>query len=114
MTLLMRHFVAGTDIAIEAANIVLMRDDLEDVLAALDLSRTTFHRIRWNYLWAMGYNCLMIPAAAGVFFPLTHIQLPPWIAGAAMTLSSISVVCSSLLLRRYKRPASVLRDTVIQ
>ena len=104
----------GTDIAIEAADVVLMRDDLEDVLAALDLSRTTFNRIRWNYVWAMGYNCVMIPAAAGVFFPLTHVQLPPWLAGGAMAFSSVSVVLSSLLLRRYRRPPPVLRDTVIQ
>ena len=104
----------GTDIAIEAADIVLMRDDLEDVLAALDLSRTTFNRIRMNYLWAMGYNCLMIPAAAGVFVPITHLQLPPWLAGGAMALSSISVVLSSLLLRNFKRPQPVLRDTIIQ
>ncbi len=105
---------AGTDIAIEAADIVLMRDDLEDALAALDLSRVTFNRIRWNYLWAMGYNCLMIPIAAGVCFPLTHMQLPPWLAGGAMAFSSVSVVCSSLLLRHYRRPPPVLRDTVIQ
>ncbi len=91
-----------------------MRDDLEDALAALDLSRVTFNRIRWNYLWAMGYNCLMIPIAAGVCFPLTHVQLPPWLAGGAMAFSSVSVVCSSLLLRHYRRPLPVLRDTVIQ
>ena len=104
----------GTDIAIEAADIVLMRDDLEDALAALDLSRVTFNRIRWNYLWAMGYNCLMIPIAAGVCYPFTHVQLPPWLAGGAMAFSSVSVVCSSLLLRHYRRPQPVLRDTVIQ
>ena len=104
----------GTDIAIEAADIVLMRSDLEDVLAALDLSRTTFNRIRWNYVWALGYNCLMIPVAAGVFFPIMLVQLPPWLAGGAMAFSSVSVVLSSLLLRNFKRPPPVLRDTVIQ
>lgn len=112
-----RHLMyigTGTDIAIEAADIVLMRNDLEDVLAALDLSRTTFNRIRWNYVWAMGYNCLMIPVAAGVFFPFTHVQLPPWLAGGAMAFSSISVVLSSLLLRKFKRQHPVLRDTIIQ
>ena len=181
------------------------------MLAALDLSRTTFRRIRWNYAWALGYNVLMIPVAAGaaqcadtacdivcstsvqcrvqcsvvcgtarswmvpvaaagapagqgragrggrlrqgllsarqrvqvcerfpgilgsvglltplqlrstrprpapagVFFPATHMQLPPWIAGACMAFSSVSVVCSSLLLRRYKRPKPVLRDLLI-
>jgi P-type Cu+ transporter len=104
---------AGTDIAIEAADYVLMRNDLEDVLTAIDLSRTTFNRIRLNYVWAMGYNVLMVPIAAGVFFPLTHMQLPPWMAGGAMAFSSVSVVCSSLLLRYYRRPPAVLRDLVL-
>ena len=65
---------SGTDIAIEAADYVLMRDDLEDVLVAIDLSRKTFNRIRINYFWAMGYNVIMIPFAAGVFYPCTHMQ----------------------------------------
>ncbi|XP_042494053.1 copper-transporting ATPase RAN1-like [Macadamia integrifolia] len=95
---------AGTDIAIEAADYVLMRNSLEDVIAAIDLSRKTFSRIRWNYAFAMAYNVVAIPVAAGVFFPLLRFRLPPWVAGACMALSSVSVVCSSLLLRRYKRP----------
>lgn len=66
---------SGTDIAIEAADYVLMRDDLEDVLVAIDLSRKTFKRIRVNYFWAMGYNVVMIPFAAGVFYPCTHMQV---------------------------------------
>ncbi len=68
---------SGTDIAIEAADYVLMRDDLEDVLVAIDLSRKTFNRIRVNYFWAMGYNIIMIPFAAGVFYPCTHMQAGP-------------------------------------
>ncbi|EIE26688.1 heavy metal P-type ATPase [Coccomyxa subellipsoidea C-169] len=95
---------SGTDIAIEAADYVLMRDDLEDVLVAIDLSRKTFNRIRVNYFWAMGYNVVMIPFAAGI---------PPWVAGALMVFSSVSVVCSSLLLRNYKRPKPVLRDVAV-
>eukprot|EP01025_Chloroclados_australasicus_P021671 TRINITY_DN22727_c0_g1_i7.p1 TRINITY_DN22727_c0_g1~~TRINITY_DN22727_c0_g1_i7.p1 ORF type:complete len:1004 (+),score=157.35 TRINITY_DN22727_c0_g1_i7:25-3012(+) len=104
---------SGTDIAMEAADYVLMRSDLEDVVVALDLSRKTFNRIRWNYLWAMGYNVVLIPAAAGVLYPFIQVQLPPMLAGLCMAFSSISVVCASLLLKFYKRPRPVLRDTII-
>ncbi|XP_010441824.1 PREDICTED: copper-transporting ATPase RAN1 [Camelina sativa] len=95
---------AGTDVAIEAADYVLMRNNLEDVITAIDLSRKTLTRIKLNYVFAMAYNVVSIPVAAGVFFPVLRVQMPPWAAGACMALSSVSVVCSSLLLRRYKKP----------
>ncbi|KAK1577652.1 hypothetical protein Q3G72_023577 [Acer saccharum] len=81
---------AGTDIAIEAADYVLMRSNLEEyVITAIDISRKTFHRIRLNYVFAMAYNVIAIPVAAGVFFPSLGIILPPWAAGACMALSSV-------------------------
>jgi Cu+-exporting ATPase len=106
---------AGTDIAIEAANYVLMRDNLEDVITAIDLSKKTFFRIRLNYVFAMAYNIIAVPVAAGVLFPSLGIKLPPWVAGACMALSSVSVVCSSLLLRRYRKPilTTILHEIVV-
>lgn len=98
---------AGTNIAIEAADVVLMKSNLEDVVTAIDLSKKTLSRIRLNYVWALGYNILGMPVAAGVLFPFTRIRLPPWLAGACMAASSLSVVCSSLLLQSYKKPLQV-------
>ncbi|KAG7402368.1 serine/threonine protein kinase Ran1 [Phytophthora boehmeriae] len=93
----------GTEIAVETAGMVLMKANLFDVITALDLSRTIFNRIRLNYVWALGYNCLLIPLAAGVLFPF-GFSIPPMFAGGAMALSSVSVVTSSLLLRYYTPP----------
>jgi P-type Cu+ transporter len=104
---------SGTQVAIETADFVLVRSDLEDVLVALDLSRCVFRRIRYNFAWAMGYNVAMVPVAAGVFFPATHLQLPPMLAGLAMAMSSVSVVLSSLLLNWYQRPKPVVRQSEI-
>jgi len=94
---------AGTDIAIEAAGMVLVKNDLTDVVTAIDLSRKTFNRIRINYVWAMIYNLLGIPLAAGILVP-AGIAIPPMVAGLAMAFSSVSVVISSLLLKRYQKP----------
>ncbi|MDP6293205.1 MAG: heavy metal translocating P-type ATPase [Candidatus Woesearchaeota archaeon] len=93
---------SGTDIARESGDIVLVRDDLRDVVRVMRLSTHTMHKIGENLLWAMGYNVLAIPLAAGVLYPFTGWLLNPMIAGAAMALSSISVVTSSLLLKRVK------------
>mmetsp|Transcript_10136 Transcript_10136/g.23760 ORF Transcript_10136/g.23760 Transcript_10136/m.23760 type:complete len:834 (-) Transcript_10136:2049-4550(-) len=95
---------AGTDVAIEAAGIVLVKNKLVDVLIAIDLSKSTYNRIRLNFIWAFLYNCLGIPIAAGVFYPLNGFVLPPWVAGGAMAMSSVCVITSSLLLKRYSPP----------
>ena len=95
---------AGTQIAMEAASMVLIRSDLQDLVVAFDLAKVVFKRIKMNFMWAIIYNVISIPFAAGVWFPWTHMTLPPHYAGLAMALSSISVVISSLLLKRYKRP----------
>ena len=97
---------SGTDVAMEAADIVLMRpDDLLNVPAALSLARTIFRRIKLNLGWACLYNLIGLPFAMGfgLIFP-GGIMLPPMAAGAAMACSSVSVVCSSLLLKFWKRP----------
>lgn len=92
---------AGADIAIDSADIVLMRSDLVDVPATLDLSRATMRTIKQNLFWALFYNVICIPVAAGVLSPV-GIVLNPMIAAAAMSLSSICVVSNALRLRRWK------------
>mmetsp|Transcript_50665 Transcript_50665/g.75098 ORF Transcript_50665/g.75098 Transcript_50665/m.75098 type:complete len:1065 (-) Transcript_50665:92-3286(-) len=95
---------AGTEVAVEAANIVLVRNSLSDVVVALHLSRAVFNRIRMNFAFAMVYNVFALPFAAGILYPFTDFTLPPAFAGLMMAFSSVSVVTSSLMLRLYSVP----------
>ena len=90
----------GSAIALEAADVVLMRGDLIALPGAVALARRTLRTIRQNLWWAFGYNALMIPVAAGALWPWTGWMLPPMLASAAMALSSVSVVLNSLRLLR--------------
>ncbi len=93
---------SGTDVAMEAGGIVLIKDDLRDVVAAIQLSRSTVRKIRQNLFWAFGYNSALIPLAAGLLYIGFGILLNPIYAGAAMGFSSVSVVANSMSLRRFR------------
>ena len=100
---------AGTDVAIESADIVLMRSSLMDIVDATELSRATLRNIRQNLFWAFFYNTVGIPVAAGVLYPAFGITLNPMIAAAAMSLSSVCVVTNALRLRGWKRRQAVAK-----
>lgn len=95
---------AGTDIAIESADVVLMKSSLLDIPAAMDLSRAVLRNIKQNLFWAFFYNSIGIPVAAGVLYPALHLTLNPMLAAAAMSLSSVCVVSNALRLRGWKPP----------
>ncbi len=100
----------GTDVAMESGDIVLVKDDLLDAVAAVQLSRKVMRRIRQNLFWAFAYNTALIPLAAGLFYPFLHILLPPEIAGLAMAMSSVTVVTLSLLLKKYVPPVRRVQE----
>ena len=93
---------AGTDVAIESADIVLLKSVLADAVTAVELSRATIRNVKQNLFWAFFYNIICIPLAAGMFYPIFHLQLSPMFAAAAMSLSSVCVVTNALRLRFFK------------
>ena len=101
---------AGTDIAIESADVVLMKDSLNDVVKAIQLSRAVVRNIHMNLFWAFFYNVLGIPLAAGALFPAFHLRLSPMIGSAAMSLSSVCVVTNALRLRFFKGKSQTETD----
>ncbi|HNZ83650.1 MAG TPA: heavy metal translocating P-type ATPase, partial [Sedimentibacter sp.] len=103
---------AGTDVAIESADIVLIRNDLLDAVTAVQLSKATIKNIKQNLFWAFIYNTIGIPLAAGVFYGILGWKLNPMFAGAAMSLSSVSVVSNALRLKFFK-PKRHSKDTLV-
>lgn len=104
---------AGADVAIESADIVLMKSDLLDAVTAIDLSRAVIRNIKQNLFWAFFYNSIGIPLAAGVFFPLFALKLNPMFGAAAMSLSSVCVVSNALRLKFFKpHKASAAREAI--
>ncbi len=93
---------SGSDITVNAAGIVLMKDSLTDVINAIRISKMSFKRIKINFVWAFLYNLLLIPISMGILYPVKKFRMDPMMAGAAMALSSISVVLSSLMLKFYR------------
>ncbi len=102
----------GTDIAAEAADIMLMKSDLQDVVFTIHLSRRTLACIKWNFTWAFMYNLLAVPIAMGVYYPAGGVAIPPALAGLSELLSSLPVVLFSLCLRYYK-PHAPVRNTAM-
>ncbi len=103
---------SGTDVAMESGEIVLVKSDVRDVLTALDLSKYTVAKIKQNLVWAFGYNIILIPVAAGALYPFYGLLLNPLLAGAAMALSSVSVVSNALTMRGY--PKRTILDRIIK
>ena len=96
------RYGSGTDVAMESADIVLMRSDLMDVATAIQLSQSTIRNIKQNLFWAFGYNVIGIPVAMGILHLFGGPLMNPMFAGAAMSLSSVSVVSNALRLKRFR------------
>lgn len=101
---------SGTDVSVETGDIVLVRDDIRDVVSAIGLGRKTMTKIKQGFFWALIYNMILLPFAAGLLYPFTGLTLRPEFAGLAMALSSVSVVTNALTLTRFKFPEIEVED----
>lgn len=98
---------AGAEVAIQSADVVLVKSDLGSLITSLDLARKVYNRIKLNHVWALGYNVVLVPLAAGILYPLFKVQVPPLLAAVSMMSSSLLVLGSSLLLNTYRTPFRV-------
>ncbi len=101
----------GTDIAIEAGDIILMSGDLRGIINSVSLSRRTLRTIIYNFVWAYAYNVALIPVAAGVLYPFLRLLLHPMLSAGAMSLSSLFVLTNSLRLRAFRPHIAVVQDS---
>ena len=92
---------SGTDVAKETGDVILIKDDLRDVVVALEVAKATMRKVRQNLFWAFAYNTLGIPLGAGLFYPFFRLVVSPELAGALMAVSSVSVTLNTLLLKRF-------------
>ncbi len=103
---------AGTDVAMESADIILMKSDLRDAVTAIRLSKAVIRNIKENLFWAFFYNSIGIPLAAGILYPMFGLKLNPMFGAAAMSLSSVCVVANALRLRNFKETQKAAKETV--
>jgi Cu+-exporting ATPase len=105
---------SGTDVAKETGDVILIKDDVRDVIVALEIARATMRKVKQNLFWAFVYNTLGIPLAAGLFYPVFSLVVSPELAGAFMAVSSISVTLNTLLLKRFRPSLRHNEDLVVQ
>jgi Cu+-exporting ATPase len=102
---------SGTDVAKETGDVILIKDDIRDVIVALETARATMRKVKQNLFWAFVYNTLGIPLGAGLFYPFASLVISPEVAGLMMAISSISVTLNTLLLKRFKSSIRLVKDT---
>jgi len=93
---------SGTDVAKETGDVILIKDDIRDVVVALEVAKATMRKVKQNLFWAFVYNTLGIPVGAGLFYPFIALIISPELAGLLMAISSVTVTLNTLLLKRFK------------